>query len=37
MPLALAAPDTCVVLAGDHMQIGPKIHAPEAINQRFNQ
>ena len=37
MPLSLAAHDTCVVLAGDHMQIGPKVHSEEAKAKRFDQ
>ena len=27
MPLALATPTTCVVMAGDYMQMGPKVSA----------
>ena len=33
MPLALASTDTCVVLAGDHLQIKPEIYSPEARRQ----
>ena len=36
MPLALATETTCVVLTGDHMQMGPRVYSSEAKNQRFH-
>lgn len=36
MPLSLCNEKTCVVLAGDHKQISPKVYSKEARNQRFD-
>ena len=36
MPLSLATETTCVVLAGDHNQISPKVYSKEARNQNFH-
>lgn len=36
MPLTLASKNTCVVLAGDHQQISPKVYSPEACDQKFD-
>ena len=36
MPLSLATDTTCVVLAGDHMQLFPKIYSQEAKLQMFH-
>ncbi|XP_061191305.1 helicase with zinc finger domain 2-like [Saccostrea echinata] len=36
MPLSLASEKTCVVLAGDHQQISPKVYSPEAREQKFD-
>ena len=36
MPLAMATQKTCVVLAGDHKQISPKVYSTEACNQKFD-
>lgn len=36
MPLTLASKNTCVVLAGDHQQISPKVYSPEAREQKFD-
>lgn len=36
MPLALAQDNTCVVMAGDHMQMSPKVYSREARSQRFH-
>lgn len=36
MPLTLASKNTCVVLAGDHQQISPKVYSPEACEQKFD-
>ncbi|CAH1794927.1 unnamed protein product, partial [Owenia fusiformis] len=35
-PLALANSKTCVALAGDPMQLGPKVYSPEACKQKFH-
>ncbi|XP_064617537.1 3'-5' exoribonuclease HELZ2-like [Liolophura sinensis] len=35
-PLCLADPSTCVVLTGDHMQLGPTVYCEEARNLKFN-
>ncbi|RUS75490.1 hypothetical protein EGW08_016758 [Elysia chlorotica] len=35
MPLSLATTKTCVVLTGDHHQIGPTVYSPEARRQNF--
>jgi superfamily I DNA and/or RNA helicase len=37
MPLSLATEKTCIVLAGDHKQISPKVYSEEARNQKFHQ
>ncbi|XP_052765877.1 helicase with zinc finger domain 2-like isoform X2 [Mya arenaria] len=37
MPLTLATERTCIVLAGDHQQISPKVYSEEARNQKFHQ
>jgi superfamily I DNA and/or RNA helicase len=36
MPLSLATVKTCVVLAGDHLQMGQKIYSDEARELKFN-
>ena len=36
MPLALATEKTCIVLAGDHEQISPKVYSSEARNQKLH-
>lgn len=36
MPLTLASEKTCIVLAGDHQQISPKVYSPEACDQKFD-
>lgn len=36
MPLTLASETTCIILAGDHQQISPKVYSPEAMQQKFN-
>jgi superfamily I DNA and/or RNA helicase len=36
MPILLAGDTTCVVLAGDHIQIGPKVYSQEAERQGFH-
>ena len=36
MPLAMATEKTCVVLAGDHQQISPKVYSEEAENQNLH-
>ncbi|XP_033763482.1 LOW QUALITY PROTEIN: helicase with zinc finger domain 2-like [Pecten maximus] len=36
MPLSLCNEKTCVVLAGDHKQISPKVYSKEARNQNFH-
>jgi hypothetical protein len=36
MPLALATESTCVVLTGDHLQMGPKVYSSEAKLQKFH-
>ena len=36
MPLSLADSRTCVVMAGDHMQMGPKVYSTEAKKQQFD-
>lgn len=36
MPLGLVTDTTCVVMAGDHMQMSPKVYSLEARNQRFD-
>lgn len=36
MPLSLATNKTCIVLAGDHMQISPKVYSQEACKQNFH-
>lgn len=36
MPLSLADEKTCVVLAGDHMQMGQKIYCREAREKKFD-
>ena len=36
MPLAMATEKTCVVLAGDHQQISPKVYSHEAENQNLH-
>ncbi|OWF53235.1 helicase with zinc finger domain 2-like [Mizuhopecten yessoensis] len=36
MPLSLCNEKTCVVLAGDHKQISPKVYSQEARNQKFD-
>nr|XP_054758115.1 helicase with zinc finger domain 2-like [Lytechinus pictus] len=36
IPLQLATNDTCVVLAGDHKQISPKVYSPRARSAKFN-
>ncbi|GFR93377.1 helicase with zinc finger domain 2, partial [Elysia marginata] len=35
IPLSLASPKTCVVLTGDHYQIGPTVYSQEARCQNF--
>ena len=35
MPLSLATDTTCIVMAGDHMQISPKVYSSEAQRQKF--
>lgn len=35
MPLSLTDVTTCVVMAGDHMQMGPKVYSEETKKQRF--
>ena len=35
MPLSLATTKTCVVLTGDHHQIGPTVYSQEARRQNF--
>lgn len=37
MPLSLATEKTCIVLAGDHKQISPKVYSEEARKQKFHQ
>ena len=37
MPLTLATEKTCIVLAGDHRQISPKVYSMEARNQNLHQ
>lgn len=37
MPLSLASEKTCIVLAGDHQQISPKVYSEEARNQKLHQ
>ncbi|BFZ02836.1 hypothetical protein BsWGS_05875 [Bradybaena similaris] len=37
MPLTLAGPKTCVVLTGDHHQIGPMVYSQEARRQKFDE
>ena len=37
MPLSLATETTCVVLAGDHMQMNPKVYSSGARQQRLHQ
>jgi superfamily I DNA and/or RNA helicase len=36
MPLSLATDKTCVVLAGDHLQMGQKVYSDEARELEFN-
>lgn len=36
MPLTLAAPDTRIVLAGDHMQLSPEVFSQFAKSKNFN-
>lgn len=36
MPLTLASDKTCIILAGDHQQISPKVYNIEALRQKFN-
>eukprot|EP00057_Strongylocentrotus_purpuratus_P023337 XP_011677811.1 PREDICTED: uncharacterized protein LOC105444801 [Strongylocentrotus purpuratus] len=36
IPLQLATNDTCVVLAGDHKQIGPKVYSSRARSAKYN-
>ncbi|KAK7002884.1 helicase with zinc finger domain 2-like isoform X1 [Biomphalaria glabrata] len=36
MVLTLASTKTCVVLTGDHQQIGPTVYSPEARKQKFD-
>eukprot|EP00057_Strongylocentrotus_purpuratus_P033405 XP_791308.3 PREDICTED: helicase with zinc finger domain 2 [Strongylocentrotus purpuratus] len=36
IPLQLATNDTCVVLAGDHKQISPKVYSPRARSAKYN-
>ena len=36
MPLSLTDVTTCVVMAGDHMQMGPKVYSAEAKKQQFD-
>lgn len=36
MPLSFAIDSTCIVLAGDHMQLSPKIYSQEARHQMFH-
>jgi superfamily I DNA and/or RNA helicase len=36
MPLSLATDKTCVVLAGDHLQMGQKVYSVEARELKFN-
>ena len=36
MPLSMATTNTCVVMAGDHMQIGPRVYSAEAKKQKLN-
>ncbi|KAH9515064.1 hypothetical protein Btru_019075, partial [Bulinus truncatus] len=36
MVLTLASTRTCVVLTGDHQQIGPSVYSPEAKRQKFD-
>ncbi|KAL3877847.1 hypothetical protein ACJMK2_035491 [Sinanodonta woodiana] len=36
MPISLANENTCIVLAGDHMQISPKVYSAEARNQKLH-
>ena len=36
MPLTLASVKTCVVLTGDHNQIGPLVYSQEARRQNFD-
>ncbi|XP_059174915.1 helicase with zinc finger domain 2-like isoform X2 [Physella acuta] len=36
IPLSLASNKTCVVLTGDHQQIGPTVYSPEAKRQKFD-
>ncbi|XP_064619080.1 3'-5' exoribonuclease HELZ2-like [Lineus longissimus] len=37
MPMLLAGTNTCVVLAGDHIQIRPKVYSKEAERQGFHE
>jgi superfamily I DNA and/or RNA helicase len=37
MPLSLATDQTCVVLAGDHLQMGQKVYSEEAVRLNFEQ
>lgn len=36
MPMTLATETTCIVIAGDHMQMSPKVYSPEARSQQFH-
>ncbi|PVD39317.1 hypothetical protein C0Q70_01946 [Pomacea canaliculata] len=36
IPLSLANEDTCIVLAGDHMQISPEVYSPFTQQQGFH-
>ncbi|XP_013417543.1 helicase with zinc finger domain 2 isoform X2 [Lingula anatina] len=36
MPFTLADENTCMVIAGDHMQMSPKVYSPEARRQGFH-
>ncbi len=35
MPMSLATENTCIVLAGDYMQINPKVYSAEAVKQNL--